>query len=351
MAIQHMDNFSLYGVGGQGYLTNGMYAEIGNFSSMQLLDDPDPILTGPVAAMVGGSGWSSVLRLVLSSTQTTVGVANRFWLDSLPSDTSFRPHIVSWRDLSNNEMAYVTVETTGALSAYLNGVLVGTTTTPAITANAWWHIESKCVFNGASSSLEVRVEGITVLNVTGTTTAPCAQVAMSNARGGATTGWWAYWKDYVVWDGTGSLNNNFLGSVQVKSLIPDGDVAANWTRSAGSTNYSLIDEDGPPNDDTDYVYAVTPAPSPDKYSLTNLPIDVTSVKGLMVVQRSRKTDGGDGNVQMGLISGASTQLLTNRPITTAYTYFKDISEVDPVTSGAWLPSAVNNAQLQLNRTV
>lgn len=86
-------------------------------------------------------------------------------------------------------------------------------------------------------------------------------------------------------DGLGALNNDFMGSCSVYSIIPDSDVAATWARNVGADNF--------------------------------------------------------GNVQAGLISGASTALGANRPITTAYTYFRDVIETDPATA----------AQLQLNRTL
>lgn len=95
----------------------------------------------------------------------------------------------------------------------------------------------------------------------------------------------------------------------------------------------------------------TALPAPYICSLTQLPPSITSVKGVMPVHRSRKTDGGDGNIQAGLVSAASTGLGASRPITTAYTYWADILELDPNGNIAWTKTSVNNAKLQLNRTV
>lgn len=351
MTVEHMDNFSLYGVGGQAYLLDGVYAQIGSFSSTLLVEDPDPNVSGPVVRIQQGSGWTSVLRLVLSAPQATVGIATRFWMSYLPADSGDAPHIFSWRDGSNNEQAYVTVDTTGQLIAYIGGVAVGNSGGPVLTANGWWHIEAKLVLAGALSTIEVRVEGITKVTGTGTTAADCAQVAMVNGGGGSGQNFFCYWKDFIVWNGLGALNNDFMGSCSVYSIIPDSDVAATWARNVGADNFGNINEDGPPDDDTAYIYAVTPAPAANVMGLSNLPVDVTSVRALMAIQRSKKTDGGDGNVQAGLISGASTALGADRPITTAYTYFRDVIETDPATAAQWTPGAVNAAQLQLNRTL
>jgi len=269
----------------------------------------------------------------------------------LPSSGGDSPHIFSWRNGSNGEQAFVTVDTTGKIIAYINGVAVGDSGGPVLTANAWWHIEAKMVFAGAASTIEVRVEGVTKVTGTGTTSADCAQVAWMNQGSGSGNQFICYWKDIIVWNGLGAYNNNFLGSCTVHSLIPDSDITVNWARNTGASDFGNIDEDGPPNDDTDYIYAIDPPPGVDVMGLSNLPIDVTSVKALMVLHRSRKTDGGDGNVQAALKSGASTALGADRPISAAYTYFRDVIETDPATAAPWTPGAVNAAQLQLNRTL
>jgi hypothetical protein len=71
----------------------------------------------------------------------------------------------------------------------------------------------------------------------------------------------------------------------------------------------------------------------------------------MPIHRSRKTDGGDGNMQLGVISAAATGLGSNRPITTAYTYWYDIFDADPNGAAAWTRISFNAINLQLNRTV
>jgi hypothetical protein len=96
---------------------------------------------------------------------------------------------------------------------------------------------------------------------------------------------------------------------------------------------------------------VTPAPAASKFGLSDLPTNVTSVKGLYAVNRSRKTDSGDGQLQVGMVSGVSTVLGNDRTITTSYTYWTDVFEEDPATSAPWTRTGVNAAQLQVNRTV
>ena len=358
MSLLHLDfpsgQTGLYGTN-TSYLLNGTYAETNGLS---LVEDPDPTTTGNVLHYNSSTTYC-LLRKVLPASETTVGFACRLWFPALPADASRMPFLFDARNTGNTSLFSIKLETDGRISAYRgnpitgSGTLLGTSTSPAIVANAWQHIELKVFLDDAAGTIEVRVEGVTVLSLTSQDTlnaaGPCTQIAQGRAS--FSSGSHSYYtKDWVLWDTAGTLNNDFMSSVAVYELIPDGDISFNWAASSGTTGWNLIDE-APPNDDTDYIYAVDPAPAASKFSLTNLPVDVTTVKGLIAIARSKKTDGGDGNLQVGMVSGASTGLGSDRPITTAYTYWQDVFEVDPATGLAWAPSAVDAAQIQLDRTV
>jgi hypothetical protein len=173
-----------------------------------------------------------------------------------------------------------------------------------------------------------------------------AQVNPGDGTGGLTN--W-YSKDLLIWDGAGSVDNDFFGSVSIYALLTDADISLNWTPSTGSTGWDLLDE-SPPND-ADYISAPDPAPAAAVMSLTNLPADVTSVRGLISFVRAAKTDGGDGDLQVSLTSGANTDAGADRPMTTAFTYWKDVSEVNPGTGVFWTPTEVDAMDIEFDRTV
>lgn len=102
--------------------------------------------------------------------------------------------------------------------------------------------------------------------------------------------------------------------------------------------------------DMSLISAVTPPPAAYVCELSNLPPDITSVRGLMSIVRAMKSDGGDGSLQVGLISAGNVDLGTDRPITVAQTYYTDICELSPDTGNPWTPPEVDSAQLQINRT-
>lgn len=353
MALLHMDfpsgQAGLYGTGEtQSFPLDGVYGEFQG----ELEIDPDGVSGGVILSYQHDTdNTSTPWRWILPSAQATVGLACRVWNNIIPASTHANDHLLDWRDGANGTIAYLAVTATGALSMVIAGGSTYTTTGPVLVANGWQHVEVKYTHGaGALCSFEVRVEGVNVLDETNVT-GPNSDVAQVGGQSYNIIGeYWPRIKDLVVWDGSGSSNNNFLGSVQVRELVPSSDVSFNWAASTGTTGWNLMDE-SPPNDNTDYIYAVDPPPAASLFGLTDLPADVTSVKGLKVIVRSTKSDGGDGNLQVGLKSGASTGLGADRAITTTYTYWSDVFELDPATSAAWLPAAVNAVQLQLNRTV
>lgn len=357
--INWMDNFNVYGTdaGRTARLLNGVYAET-NRSSLQV--DPDVTAGGGQVMMKDPGGIGGDLRKVLPAARTTVGALARFWLNLLPvaPEPPHSPSFFMFNDTNNLVHIRISPDPSGNIRVHRNDnageVQIGITPTPAIIANAWKHIEAKVLLDAAAGTVEIRVEGATVLLLAGIRTTSniggaipsCQQIGQRSGWDGPTM----YMKDYIIWDGTGGINNNFMGSCQVLKIIPQADVALNWTPSGGATGFNLINE-VTPDDDATYISAPFPAPAAYKCSLTDLPLTVTSVRGVMPIHRSRKTDGGDGNIQVGAISGAATGLGADRPITTAYTYWWDIFDADPNTGGAWSRIAVNNMNLQLNRSL
>lgn len=352
MALIHADNFSIYGTN-PAFMLNGVYAQN---DGCTLVTDPDGVSSGHVLQVTANLNTGGA-RYILPNLVTALGMGQRLWMPTLPTNTSVTPAL-SWRDIGNNACVTIGCDTTGRLflsdgeARSGSPIRIATTTSPVVTANAWWHIEGKMstvtVSTTTTLTYEVRVEGVTVLSGTYVmahgSVANYAQVLIGCDDFTNTP---YDWKDFVIWDTTGSLNNNFLGSVLVLNLHTTSDVSLNWTPSTGTTGYPIL-SDIPPVDGT-YISAAAGIAAY-KGGLSDLPTNVTSVKGLITFVRAAKADGGDGSLQNGIISGASTGTGANRPITTAQTYWRDVFETDPATSAAWTVAAVNAANVQINRT-
>lgn len=356
MAIVHADNFNIYGTNAA-LLLNGVY---GYANGVQLAADPygTPNKVLYLPPVYGGAGNAAILRYILKTNSTTVGTCLRLWLTTLPTEEDIAQ---GWaiKDSVGNYIASVRVTQTGRLRVYKNdlyGTVLAETAAPAISANGWWHIETKFVINGASSSIDLYVEGINVLSVTGVDLGivPASMVQLINDPNGVSYSIDMYCKDWVIWDNSTAYNNDVLGTVLVANLPLTQDVALNWTPSTGTTGYSILDN-VPPND-SQYISAAYPG-TPPAYvgDFANVPADISSVRALVTYVRAAKVDGGDGSLQTGIISSPSdtpaTSLGVNRPITATPTYWLDVFQTDPKTSAPWIPSAVNTAQLSINRTV
>jgi hypothetical protein len=255
----------LYGTT-RAYMVNGIWAELmGDTSTPALVADPDPNVgsAGVVLRTDGGGAVSRYngLRFAFPTPAKTEGGGVRLWMSQLP--TAFLNSVVfQWRNASNANLFALRVQTNGAIEAWSGGLHTsglllwdgsqyGSTDGPVLVANAYNHIEWKVFSDAASGTIEVRVNGVVVLDLDGLNTdgADIAQFVLGGLSGGSgdnvsTT---PYWKDLVLWDTTGSEVNDFQGSVAVHDLLPDGDDALNWTPSTSSTGFNLIDDNSPSN--------------------------------------------------------------------------------------------------------
>lgn len=353
MSLIHADNFNVYG-NSTAPMLNGRYTQVNNCS---IVTDPDGISTAKVLYTEAG-----FFRRAIKTPTSKIGVGCRIWLSSLPANNQQTVKPVSWRDASNQLMVEYEITTTGSIKAYVfddvNDTVytIGDTVAPVVGANAWWQLEA--LFDASAKTLEIRVEGDPVLicdasdfnghQNSGPTIYQMSYGLSADGIGGHISG---YLKDYFQWDGLGSLNNDFLGSCLVTDLAPASDITlGGWVPSTGSTGWNILNQFTPPVS-TPNVAAGYPVPLPMSVTMTNLPANVTSVKGMVTLVRAAKTDGGDGNLQVSTISGAATGAGTDRPITVAQTYWEDVSEIDPNTSDPWTPVSVNNMGLKVDRTL
>lgn len=342
------ENFNIYG-GNVALTTNGRYASFsmgfGSFGA-----DPDGVSPGVVPRFNGNCGNRRPLKVPTNK----VGIGRRYWAGSLPTDTAMSPDLIYWNDAANSNIARLFLETTGAVSLYCNNTLIKTTPGPVLTANAWWQIEA--MLDTVAEEFELRVEGVTKLtadssdfagHLPATNIFQCGFNSRQNFTGFTIN---SYLKDDFWWDGLGSQDNDFLGSCLVAELDPSADVdLGDWTPSTGTTAWQILDTATPGS--TPYI-ASAPAPSdPVIMEQTNLPADITSIKFVQTVVRAAKVDGGDGNLQVSMISNGDTGNGEDRPITAAMTYWEDEFEVDPDTSAPWVPAALDLAKIQLDRTV
>jgi hypothetical protein len=158
-------------------------------------------------------------------------------------------------------------------------------------------------------------------------------------------------KDFVMWDGLGDVANDFIGPCGVYYLPPTSDVSSGWSRTGGASDFGILDN-VPPND-ASYISAEEDPeiPAPCIVTCAPLPDDIVAVRAVLPIIRARKSDGGEGKLQMSLVSEGDEDLGADRAISTAFTYWWDVSHYDPSTLAPWAPGAVDNVQFKINRTL
>ncbi len=220
------------------------------------------------------------------------------------------------------------------------------TSTNTMTTATWYYIEFKVKIDNTTGTYEVRV------NESSTNWGPPA-TGVDTQNGGTAT-WNTFtllgsanspiFDDLTICDGSGSLNNDFLGITKVQAKLPSTGNGSNtdFTTSTGTDHGALVDEN-PPNT-TDYNFSAT-VNQRDTYNYPAFGCTGT-VRGVQVCPYVLKTDAGARTATTVVRQGS-----TNYDGGTAFTppaafgYMPQIWETDPSTGpSAWTTSGVDAAE-------
>lgn len=298
-------------------------------------------------------------RRVLPTPRVTCGMGFRYYTASLPG---YGHGIMYWADVSGNCHVFLYVNASGGIEVWRSGtnaisnnnlftgaVQLGVSANGIILAATWQHIEAKAVINNSTGSVEVRVEGVTVLTVTGADTQNGSTGTVSNVGSFyfSTSGNPTYYiRDWFCWNDTAPDNDDFIGIKRVYPLKPTADTAQNdWLPNTGSDAYAVIDE-VPDNDGTDYLYGS--AGDISEFTLEDLPVGVGGIVGVSVDGKLAKSDAGVATMKLGLNYNGMVAEGDAQTPGTSYAFYSSIFEVDPYGS-AWTRTVVNATKLRVNR--
>jgi hypothetical protein len=229
----------------------------------------------------------------------------------------------------------------GEIEVYRNTTLLGITSGAGLLVNVWAYVEVKIKCSSSAGTVDVRVNGVSRLSLTGQNT----KNGTDNYHNVAVIGCSNYFviADVYVLDNTGTLNNDFLGNVKVVPLFPSGDTATlQWTPSAAGTHYTLVNETKD-DDDTSYVQDATSG-QVDLWSYQSAPA-LGAIVGIQVNTTCRDTDANNFSLITRVVSGATVSNDSAQAVnTTSYVSKKRVVETDPNTGGAWGASGLNAAQ-------
>ncbi len=350
MALLWCDGFEGYGTGNASPLTpTGVLAD--KYGVPLVGESAMDVITtnarhGNAIRITGvASGLSSFGTTHIASGNTIVcGTALRFNQQTDWIDGSYWPIFVFWNG-GGNRNASLTLSEAGVYLRDAAFAFQGGSRCQMLYGE-WNYIEAKMYSHATAGTIEVRINGCPVLSLTSQNTL--------HASGGAATAV-AYGTDYTVrrkassmlddfyvCDGTGAVNNDFLGPVTVRTLFPDSDDIAQFAVTGNanySTHYEQLNDDHESYPTTDYVEDGTTG-NRDIYTFDNSTDNFATIYGVIGWGYSKYVSGAI-NYHLVASSNGTENESSNRAASSDWHYDGYVLETDPDTSNAWTDSTIN----------
>lgn len=312
-----------------------------------------------------GGGSTNIVRRAVGQSKQVTGLGYRFQVDDLPSVEEYagddsQMMLSEFRDVANAKQLRINLGTEGSVHAVRGATSLGRSD-PCIAAGGYHHYEAKVKIANSGGYVEVRVNEVTVLNLTGidtqtTANAETSQFVIGEYGDALDPGLGSLdtfdLDDVFAWDDDASdLENtvvDWVGDKGVYYLPVNADTAeADWTLSSGATGYSLLDELDP--NDTDYIGDSTGA-ARSIFGVAALPGNVAEVIAMQPVGRFRKEESGSVTIRMGVVVNASESYTADFSPSTTFAYGTPTPKtIDPDTGVAWANTA--DPDLLIERTV
>lgn len=229
---------------------------------------------------------------------------------------------------------------TGEIDVYRNATLLGSTSGAMIPFSNWVFIEIKVKCHDTEGAVDIRVNGVNKLSLSGIDTKNGTHSYHDILRIYLST--YHYLDDIYLLDATGTMNNDFLGNVRVVGIFPEGDTATlQWTPSSGTAHYDLVDETRD-NDDTDYVDGSTSGQVDLwEYGSTS---GLDAIAGIQVNTTIKRTDASAFTLIVPVKSDETTSEDAGQSAAASYDAKVRVLETDPDTGAAWTQDAINALQ-------
>lgn len=217
---------------------------------------------------------------------------------------------------------------------------LGSSAAAAISFGVQHHLHIKIVFSQTVGTIDVKIDGVNILSLSGQDTsaeavADCTQLRLFG--GGSSNVADCIWSHVALGNAAGDIT----GRPRVQAVFPDG--AGNysqWNRLSGAANYEMVDEQFP-DEDTTYVYEST-VNDRDSYLYSNFLATTDTVLAVAVVPRARTDDAASRSIKTFVrAAGADHDHPDTVAVPGSYGYLQQIYQVNPATGLAWTPAEVN----------
>lgn len=322
--------------------------------------------------LTDATGGARIMRRVFGVAKQVVGVGYRFQVEDLPSAEGIGATnallLADFRDVSNATQVTVVMGTDGSVFAMrgitlggssLGGTLLGRSD-PCIAPGGYHHFEVKAKIDNSVGYIEVRVNQVTVLNLTGvdtqtTANATAAQIVVGTSGNDLSTsnaGFGTFdLDDCFAWDDDASDAENtvvdFVGDKGCYYLAPNADTAtADFAKTGSATSYGAIDEVPPTG--TEYL-STSSTTARTIVGVASLPGNISEVIAMQPIIYTRKEESGGVTMRSGVVVGTDESYGYDDDPSTAYAYLRPKPKtIDPSTGVAWANDA--EPELLIERT-
>lgn len=299
----------------------------------------------------GGTIYSGrVVRAVTPTVATTLAWGAYLSLSNLTEQT----YLFDVRDAVTSHLL-VLVATDGSIGVYRSSKLgdwgnrsdynneigfsateLGRTVAGVVSAGVPFHFQAKVLVSDTVGTVEVRVNGVTVLTLTGQDTRNGSTATITNllygvARPGVLASGAAGALNVTAYFDDLWLADDFVGDRRVDSHYPIEDGAnQDGTPSSVGDHFALVDE-ASPDDDTSYV-TLAAADDRESYGVEAFKNTGATIDAVMVVMDAKKTDAGSATLGAHIHSPGSPGTDydgTAQGLTTDYARYKQVYETDP----------------------
>ena len=235
----------------------------------------------------------------------------------------------------------------GQIALYTGSTQLGISAVGVVPAMAWCYVEGQLFCHDTAGTAIIRVNGATVLNLSGVRTKNSTGVnvyaVMSftpNANQSPVTT--TRWDDLYVATANG---DPFLGDMKIETLYPNGNGTNNqWLGSDSDSvnNYLLVNEPGNPVTTTN-TSDQTPGDQ-DMYTLTDLASTAGPIPAVCHAVYAAKSDTVTARDLRVVNHGSSDTKSAAVGLTTSYATYHYAFTQNPDTSAAWTIANVNSLQ-------
>ena len=324
---------------GGGFYSTTAQATAGFWSALSATIKTSGLPAGniePTGLQINNAGGTIV---VPNATSYTLGF--RFVSTSPYSSQS----LVSFRDPSNSIQVNFSTNTAGeivvARSAF-GGTLLGTSSSSVtLSQNVWSYVELQATIDATVGTIGVRINGTSVLSLTGQNTKGSGSSSnIGNMLLGSNLT--SIWQDIYVTSTGGSYNTGFLGDVQMPISLANADgTYTAWTPNGAASLHASVNA-ATPTDGTVFASDSTPG---DRMSVSYPSTSVTSnIVAVAHMSRMEKSTSGTRTVSQTITNNGNDQVASAVSLNTSYTYYQQISEVDPNTNLPWTAAGFNTIQ-------